>query len=437
MSTGTQRNVMGVAVGTNIAGTAIASVGNDLSGLADGQIVALGMGAAGEVVLPVGGTFANYPSIRLVERNGSQFNYSARIFGSNVITWKGIDGVAGTAEQVTTVGYNGSTGSLDATGTNYILEYIPDWNDQQWSQQKRADIWDYYSSSATQKTIAQSFTARINYKGFQNTLNGTGPEISAVMLSDGAAASPATAVTASVVSGSDIVTLNAADAGIQVIGTVLRLGNTNTSATGRGTTVAVYVVVATPSTDSTLTAAQVKIHTYFQGTTDATLDLTTDAGVVATNTNCGIKLTGLPLTWGLPPYSDFVFKKVYFHLALQGFGTSTLTEGTRASKGQGDYRAVAELEYFAMGNEGALNRTVIPLPTGRHQTVTDGSIPDYDTLYIESADTQGSSPITAAVPMRIQNYVFIPDGAAQMTKLLSQLNPWMISTPGLFPNVSV
>ncbi len=439
MSVSTQKNTMGVFVAKDVAGTAIASITNDLANLPDGQIIALGEGAAGEVVLPVGGAAGAYPSIRLVTKVGTQLNYSARIFAVDVITFKGVDGVAGTAEQVTFIGYNGSTGSLDASGTNYILTYINDWDDQQWSEQKMRKAFDYYSLSATQKSVAQSFSYQVNFDGWRSAMQNVGPQVSAVMMSDGTAASPATAVTASVVNGSDIVTLNAADAGIQVIGTVLRLGNTNTAATGRGTTVPVYVVIATPSTDSTLSAAQVRIHTFFQGTTDATLDLTTDAGIVATNTNCGIRFTGLPLTWSLPPYGDWTWKKVTFHFDLTGFGTSTVTESTRASKGQGDYRAVAELEYSAMGNEGALNRSTIPLPTGRHVTPTDGSINPYDTVYIESADTQGSSPITAGVPMRIQNFIFIPDatnGNAQMVKLLSQLNPWMISCPRLFPNVT-
>lgn len=439
MSVSTQRNVMGVTVGKNIAGTAIASLTNDLANLPDGQIVALGNGAAGEVVLPVGGASGAYPSIRLVTKVGTQLNYSARIFAKDVLAWKGIDGAVGTAEQVTFIGYNGvdATSALDNTATEYILTYVNDWDDQQWSEQKMRKAFIYTSATPTQKSIAQSFTYQFNFDGFRSSLQGVDPQVSAVMMADGAAASPATAVTLAVTNGSDIVTLNAADAGIQVVGTVLRIGNTNTSATGRGTTVPVYVVTAIPSTDSTLSAAQLRIHTYFQGTTDATVDLTADAGVVAASTNYGMRFTGLPLTWALPPYGDWPWKKVTFHFDTEGFGTSTITESTRASKGQGDYRAVAELEYSAQGNEGALNRSTIPLPTGRHVTPTDASINPYDTLYIESADTQGSSAITGAVPMRIQNYVFIPDGAAQMTILLSQLNPWMISCPGLFPNVSV
>jgi hypothetical protein len=94
------------------------------------------------------------------------------------------------------------------------------------------------------------------------------------------------------------------------------------------------------------------------------------------------------------------------------------------------------MESFAQGSEGALNRTVVPLPTGTAATVTDGTIAAYDCVAIQSADTsRAKSPITATAGMLIETRVFIPDGAANMTKLLSQLNPWMAAVG--FPNASV
>lgn len=431
MSELTQKNVMDVLVGTNIAGTAIASITNDLANLAVGQVIAVGLGTAGEVVLPVGGTPTNYPSIRLVRRfDSSTLVYSPRIFAKDVVSYTGIDGTAGTTEQVTVVGYNGTTGSIDTSGVDYTLTYVGDWDDMFWSEQKYRKAYNLYTTAPTQQFLAKGFTFLVNDDMFKMTLAGTGAQIKAEMLCDGTAASPGTAATAAVVNGSDIVTLNAADAGIQTIGTILRLG---TAAGGRGTSVPVYVVIATPTTDSTLTSAQVRVHTYFQGTTDAALDLTADAGVVATATNYGMKFTGLPLTW---KKDFFKFKKVRFHFDLKGFGATTVSTPTLASKGQGDYREVAEMESFAQGSEGALNRTVVPLPTGTAATVTDGSVAAYDCVAIQSADTsRAKSPITATAGMLIETRVFIPDGAANMTKLLTQLNPWMAAVG--FPNVSV
>lgn len=438
MSTQTQNNVMSVLVGGNVSGTAIASITNDLANLAEGQIIAVGMRAStgAEEVLSTSATAALYPSIRLVAMNNGQLNYSARIFAKDVNTFKGIDGVAGTTEQVTIVGYNGSSGSsLDNSSTEYLLTYVGDWDDMMWSKQKYRKVYEYNTLSPTQKGIAQNLSANINLDGFRSNLQGVAPQVKCEVLCDGSAAFTASgsATTLTVVNGSNIATLDAVDTGVQALGAILRIDGANAAIT---TDIPVYVVIGTPSTDTTLSSTQVRLHTYYQGTGVAST-LGTGSGIVSTATNWGLKFTGKPLTWGLPPYSDFKFNKVTFHFDLKGFGASTVSNPTLASRGQGDYREVAEFEYFAQGNEGALNRTVIPLPTGRHYTDTTGSIAAYDTIVIESADTQRASAITRQAAMRIQTFVFIPDGAANATKLLTQLNPWMASSPISLPNVSV
>lgn len=450
MSVQSQKNSMTTLIGGNVAGIAIASVQvTDPSATAtyisDGQVIALGLNVntGVEEVIPttlsttVGA--ALYPTIRLVANNSGQLNYSARISATDVVRASAIDGVPGTTEQITFVGYNGtsSTTSIDTSNTEYLLTYVGDWDDMMWSEQKYRKVYDYYSLTPTQQSIAQKISADFNFDSFRSSLQNVGPQAKCEMLCNGTAASPATAVTAAVVNGSDIVTLNAADTGIQALGTILRLGNTNTSATGRGVTIPVYVVTAIPSTDSSLSATQVRVHTFFQGTSDATLDLTTDAGVVATATAFGMKFTGLPLTWGIPPYSDFKFNKVSFHFDLQGFGSTSYSTSTQASRGQGDYREVAEFEYFAAGNEGISNRTIIPLPSGRHYVDTTGTIAAYDTVVIESLNRQKRSAINAPTAMGVQTYVFIPDGAAAMTKLLTQLNPWLTAAGVINTNMSV
>lgn len=435
MSVQTQKNVMNVMVGKEFASSAIAVSSLQITDptatstyLEDGAIVALGMGASGEVILPASSTntISVYPSIRLVQRVGNLLNFSPTIVGTDVTAFRGKGGLAG-AEQVTTVGYNGSTGSIDNSGTDFILTYVGLWDDMMWSKQQYRKAYDYYSTAATQQSIAKQLSFDINQDMFKQTLAGTGAQIKCEVLCDGSAASPSIAATAAVVNGSDIVTLNAVDAGVQAIGTILRIGNTNTSATGRGVTIPVYIVVGIPSTDSTLSATQLRIHTYFQGTSDATLDLTADAGVVATATNYGLKFTGLPLTW---TKDFFKYKRVSFRIELKGFGTTAVATPTQAALGFGDYRHVAEMESFAAGNEGALNRTIVPLPAGRQVTPTDGSIPLYDAIVIEWADRSKKSPISGVVPMQEQLFVFTPDstnGARNSTRLLDQLNEWMVS----------
>jgi len=442
MSTQTQNNVMSVLIGGNVTGTAIATLvtAADINALPEGQIVAVGMRASTgkEEILPTTATAATYPSIRLVAMNNGQLNYSPRIFAKDVSTFKGIDGVAGTTEQVTIIGYNGTTGSIDNSSTEYLLTYVGDWDDMMWSEQKYRKVYDYATLSPTQQKIAQTLSANFNLDSFKSNNQGVAPQVKCELLNDGTAADWTSAGTVAVVNGSNIATLSATSANAQVVGAVLRLGSTGS---GVGTTVPVYVVVGTPSTDSSLSSTQVRLHTFFQGTTAAALDATSgDAGIVASVTNWGLKFTGLPLTWGIPPYSDFKFNKVTFHFDLKGFGETTVSNPTTASRGQGDYREVAEFEYFSQGNDGALNRTVIPLPIGRHYTDTTGTIAAYDTVAIESADTQRASAITRTAAMRIQTFVFIPDtsnGNTMSGYLLTQLNPWMASSPISLPNVSL
>ena len=113
------------------------------------------------------------------------------------------------------------------------------------------------------------------------------------------------ATTLTVVNGSNIATLDAVDTGVQSVGAIIRVDGANAAIT---TSIPVYIVTATPSTDSSLSSTQVRFHTFYQGTSVAST-LGTGSGIVATATNWGLKFTGLPLTWGIPPYSDFKFNK--------------------------------------------------------------------------------------------------------------------------------
>lgn len=441
MSVQTQKNVMSVMV-AGAGNTTISSITNDLANLAEGQVIALGLGASGEVVLPTATTNipSVYPSIRFVVNQGGVFLYSPRIYADSVISAK-TKSYAAAAEQVTTLGYNGTSGSIDASSTDYTLTYVGNWDTQMWEKQKYRKPYDYFTNTPTQQGIAQNLSFLYNKDMFMATLNGTGAYSKCEVLCDGTAAFTAsgTATLLGVVNGSDIVniystgTTKTTDTGIESVGAILRIGNTSTSATGKGTGVPVYVVTATSSTDTTLVAGQVRIHTYFQGLTDAAVALGTDAGIVATATNWGLKISSLPLTFGIPPYSDFRYEKASFSIQVKGFGATTgPTTSTVASKGYGTSSAVKEYEYFSSGNEGALNRTVIPLPSGKnYASTTNSAITSYDTLFFEITNKEGASPITAPARMRQEIFVFIPStySGGNRAKFVSQIDDWFAALP--------
>jgi len=151
MSVQTQKNVMNVMVGEEFDSAAIAVATLQITDptvtatyIEDGGVVALGLGAAGEVILPASATntIANFPSIRLVQRIGNLLNFSPRIQGVDVLHFDGVDGVAG-AEQVSIVGYNGTTGAIDNSGTDFVLTYVGLWDDMMWSKQQYRKAYDY------------------------------------------------------------------------------------------------------------------------------------------------------------------------------------------------------------------------------------------------------------------------------------------------------
>ncbi len=421
MSVATQSNILGVLVGANPSPISTATVQiTDSSAtatyIADGQIVMLDY--LDSPLQPVNANIANSPFVRFVQRSGSDLHFSNRLRGIDLLKVTGVTYTAG-QEQIYALGYNGTSGSLDTSVSNqYIFTIVNTWDSQFWSEQQNRDAYNIVLQTNTQSNLAQSLSFQVNFAMSKRTSNGTGATVKAEMLADGTTDATSGTPTMSVVNGSNIFTLSATNTAVQTIGAVIRIGATAATTTGP-----VYVVIATPTTDSSLTANQVRVHTLYQGAT-ATLTLGTSAYVVTGSANFGVKFTGLPLTWGIPPYSDFKYKRVQFHFDLINFGASTLTKSQESKLGNGDYRLVSELEYFAQGNEGALNRTVIPLPTGRHDTVTGAT---YDTIVLEWADRQRINTVAGQVPMRQQLFIFMPDGATQETLVLNQLNPYIAS----------
>ena len=91
------------------------------------------------------------PFFRIVSREGAtaataRLNYSAVIWGKDLLNAQFKAYVAPT-EQISFVGYNGSTGSIDNTSTEYFLTIVDDWDDLQ-SQASRPSLpWDAFSRS--------------------------------------------------------------------------------------------------------------------------------------------------------------------------------------------------------------------------------------------------------------------------------------------------
>ena len=409
MSTQTQKNVMNVMVAKDVSGTAISSISsNDLLGtMADGQVIAVGIptGGGSEVVIPASASAGSYESFRLVESQGGVLNFGPRIQVSTIRS-AAVKTYSAPQEQIAVIGFDGTSGNLDVTaGNEFILTVAFDHDDVMWSEQKLRNSYDYYSAAPTLQGLATSMVTQINFKEKMSTLNGTGATISAVMLTNGTATALDGPATLAVTNGSTTITASAAQTTDWSVGTLVRIG-------GAGATNPVYVITSVTS------PTVATINTPYQGATNSAIA----ARTITVPTAFGIQVTGLALTW----VKDFFkFMKVKFHFDLKGFGSSTYNTSCavcqNSSKGVGSAYEVAEYESFAAGNDGALNRTVVPLPLGR--TYADTSTPKtYDTIVIEADNTSNYSPIVATTAMRTQQFVFIPASAAVRTKLKSQLD---------------
>lgn len=443
MSVQSQQNVIGVLVGTNPTGILLPVIQitdstNATTYIADGQIIMLNhLDAPMQVA---NSNIGDSPWVRFVQRSGTELHFSPRIRGVDITAAKGKSYVAA-QEQIWVVGYNGTSGSIDNTSTEYMFTIIYMHDDMFWSTQQNKEPFEYFNTSPTQKSIAQSFSAQINFMQARKASQGTGAAVKVEMLADGTTQGTANAATLAVTNGSDIVTFSAAQTTtILAVGNVLRIGGTTGG--GAATTAgAVYIIVGNSATDSNLSSAtgttpQVRLHTPYQSTTQtATGARGTGWDFITGSANYGYKVTGLALTW----VKDFFkFKKVMFHFDIRNFGATTLTKTQESSLGNGDGKLVAEFESFGAGNEGALNRTRVPLPTGRVDAVSTST---YDTIFLEWIDRSKVAVTGTGGVFKCELYIFIPDGATGATGnetiLLTQLNPYIASSPSALPAVTI
>jgi len=404
-----------VLIGKNIASAATQYTNPSAAGyIADGEILVIGANGA---LLTAGDTISTSPSIQFVQRSGSNLIFSSIIDGTKVTKYSGADPVLA-QQQIISVGYNGTTGSIDLTTPSKLFKISYKHNQLVWSEQVFKRV--YETSGSTQAKVASDISEQINFMSLP-ALNGvysTGDYVSAVMLCNHAgAAITGTATTLTVTKGSNTAVMN--NTHNLTSGDYVRIG-------GTGTNVPVYrvqsvngntITLGSPyqSGSGAIAIASVEIITAAQASTAA----------------FGFKLTGLPLTWSINPAANNRYEIVSFDVHPgTGWGSTTITNAQDPILGSGLLPQVAEIEWFALGFEGLQSRYNIPLPTGRRDAVDS----TYYTIYIEY-DIPSVSAITGDVSAKQGLYIFVSDGASQLTTLRAITNPWMESTPKAFPNI--
>lgn len=431
MSVTTTNNIMDVFVAGDVASATYATTNIDvLASINAGEIGVVGFHAASNKEELLGATstgaavtMANYPYIRFVKKTQSgELLYGSRIYGKDLVFAQSTKAVLA-AEQAYFIGYNGTSGSLDVSQANeFILTIAYDHDDMMWSEQKLRNAYDYYSAAPTQQGLAFSMASQINYKENLGAINGTGRMVRAEVVSNGTGGTTTTGFT--VVQDSATIT-KAAHGLTPSAGDLIKVGS-------------FYYTVVSYATNT------ITLNMPYQGAS-ATVSVITNQ----TATLYGIKISGQPLTW---KKDFFKYNKVKFHFDLKGFGAtyydrpgSITASSSESTKGKGFWQEVSELESFSAGFQGALNRMVVPLPTGLNETPTTtplfggasgGYGAYYNMWYLESRDTNNTSAIVANAPMRIQTFCFFPDGTngdAMQDNLISasafNVDAWVASTP--------
>ena len=215
-----------------------------------------------------------------------------------------------------------------------------------------------------------------------------------------------------------------------VVGTeyVLRIVYTDTREKP-GQVTATYRVVATDATLATLLAAFV-----------AQINKHVQRRVVATGGSTDIVLTGRVMPYDVTDSVDSIDEyyqvnfKVFLTSANWGTATTPIVYTTKPFPGNGTWKLVRDKEKFAQGYKGITNRTWFPVIKPAMRTVASTN---YDCIVIESdlpvrtADNQyiKSQPITTEL--------YVVNGAAQTSTILSILNPWMASISNSFEAISL
>ena|SRR3990167_2437445 len=397
--------------------------------IADGEVVVL---KSDGTAITAGETITDSEWIQLVQRSGAtaataDLIYSPRIFGQYVTSFTGKDGVAA-VEQVTHIGFTGVTtvGSIVTTAEQRLLHITYDMDEQSWSEQQDRRVYQFVGTTPTQDEIAESIARQINADG--------GSKVSAIILTDNAAGDSAvitgTTTTFNVSNGSPRMFANNGTTTNVAVGDYVRVGAEDTI------TVGVYKVKAVTTTTNSNDTIEFTMP--FQGVSNSALAIAstgriTAAVVISAADNWGVQLTGLPLTFSK---GFFKYLKTSFTVGLPtaGWGTTTLTYTTVTNRGTGVYEQIAELEWFALGEDGALNRTIVPLPTG-HSDATVGAL--YDTIAVHYFDASDQYAVSGTKPSPRLLYVAVVDGGAQGTSLINELNPWMASTPRNFAAIAL
>ena len=351
----TQKDVMQLLIAEDIGAVPSVAAGSaitDYSDLADGEVAVVN---SHNIVLSASTVLTDdlvaQFGIRVVQRSGSELIYSDFIKQNNIVGYKGQTDDAG-QEQITYIGYDGSSGSINAANSKlYVVRISLEEMDVTGQGQAMILNAPYKSdASATQLEVATGVA-----KALANALNRqTVKPIKAELIANVAyAATQAFANTCTVVKGGEHVTCaTSTDYNTNVdlaVGDYVRFSGAP-STTGCLVSDGIYKVIELTSATQFKVDRPVEVAS--QTFTAALVGATVLPAADMASANLGIKLTGIERSFILPKYR---YSKVRFHVGLDSatsFANTAVNYSQNAKLGYGTYEQIAQLEWDLLGNEG-------------------------------------------------------------------------------------
>ena len=316
------------AIVAKVAGTvakdALISFATDL---ADGEVVTVNKS---NVVVDAT-NIAAAGLVRLVTNRNGKLRYS-EFFQASTINNKTVSAYVAPTYKSSTIGYNGTTGNMDTTADRELTIKLYDE-----SKERLFETKDMYSIGHT--VIPESATEAEVTSDLFDSLVGNSQRGEAFVNTSMILSGTVTAGQNAVVSnGGKTVTFATAVVGI-LVGSYLSFNG------------AFYKVVALANTNKTAT-----LKTAYQGASGTILATNVKAmtPTVALTAQGGIKITVVQrehFRTGVTSYIVFNYA-----LGITGFEVATITELAQSSQGSGTAKQIAELEWYAEGNQGSTQR---------------------------------------------------------------------------------
>jgi hypothetical protein len=406
----TNKNIRSVMIGGNQAYTSATNI----TGMAAGQVALVD--AFGVVITT--STDALNQKFRIVQGRGT--GLSPRVTdlidpSGGIRYYKGARHYNET-EQVTDVGFNGTTGVITATNSNsYFLRLnLIETNRIGFAQQDIIHGTYVSDSSATQWEVSKNVSVNVN----DNVRKRYERDVQATCILDIASATEGISLTTAgsnevdVVKNSDIFNEGTiAWAEIPLVGEVIVLDNVAQIG---------YEVVEVISSTS------VRVHMPYQGASASDQDAIAYTAASVAGVACGIRLSGIKRKFDAT--KPGLFRKVRWNTQLDKFGNSTLTSVTAPSEGKGNFEEVAKMEYFGESVNGNKYRKDHMFRATIDTDLTGTTY--YGSLNIAWQESHFVSGIGAQPISNKECVIYLGDGAAdsswaasgQVSTLLTLLN---------------